>query len=72
MKILIENSSLENQIVLDPFMGIGSTGIACLQANRKFIGIEIDEKYFNIAKNEILVFPKDPQMNIEDFIGGAE
>lgn len=69
MKILIENSSLENQIVLDPFMGIGSTGIACLQENRKFIGIEIDEKYFNIAKNEILVFEKDSQMNISDFIG---
>ena len=68
MKILIENSSLENQIILDPFMGIGSTGIACLQANRKFIGIEIDEKYFNIAKNEMLVFEKDSQMNISDFI----
>lgn len=72
MKILIENSSLENQIVLDPFMGIGSTGIACLQANRKFIGIEIDEKYFNIAKNEMLVFEKDSQMNISDFINGGE
>lgn len=69
MKILIENSSLENQIVLDPFMGIGSTGIACLQENRKFIGIEIDEKYFNIAKNEMLVFEKDSQMNISDFMG---
>lgn len=72
MKILIENSSLENQIVLGPFMGIGSTGIACLQANRKFIGIEIDEKYFNIAKNEMLVFEKDSQMNISDFINGGE
>ena len=69
MKILIENSSLENQIVLDPFMGIGSTGIACLQENRKFIGIEIDEKYFNIAKNEMLIFEKDSQMNISDFVG---
>nr|DAR08361.1 MAG TPA: adenine-specific methyltransferase [Caudoviricetes sp.] len=69
MKILIENSSLENQIVLDPFMGIGSTGIACLQAGRKFIGIEIDESYFNIAKNEMLVFEKNSQMNISDFIG---
>jgi hypothetical protein len=34
--------------------------------------MKIDEKYFNIAKNEMLAFPKDPQMNIEDFIGGAE
>ena len=53
-------------------MGIGSTGIACLQANRKFIGIEIDEKYFNIAKNEMLAFEKDGQMNISDFIGDTE
>ena len=53
MKILIENSSNENEIVLDPFMGIGSTGIACMNTNRNFIGIELDEKYFNIAKERI-------------------
>lgn len=53
MKILIENSSNKNEIVLDPFMGIGSTGIACKKLNRNFIGIEIDEKYFNIAKERI-------------------
>ena len=49
-KILIENSSNENDVVLDPFMGAGSCGIACKLLNRNFIGIEIDEKYFNIAK----------------------
>lgn len=43
----------ENEVVLDCFMGSGSTGIACLNTNRCFIGIEIDEKYFNIAKNRI-------------------
>ena len=53
MKILIENSSTENELVLDPFMGIGSTGVACVNANRNFIGIELDEKYFNIAKERI-------------------
>lgn len=53
IKILIENSSNENEIVLDPFMGIGSTGVACKNLNRNFIGIEIDEKYFNIAKERI-------------------
>lgn len=54
MKILIENSSNQNDLVLDPFMGIGSTGIACKNLNRNFIGIELDEKYFNIAKKRIL------------------
>lgn len=45
--------SNENDIILDVFMGSGSTGIACLNTNRKFIGIELDEKYFNIAKERI-------------------
>ena len=43
----------ENDIILDTFMGSGSTGVACLNTNRKFIGIELDEKYFEIAKNRI-------------------
>lgn len=53
MKILIENSSDENDLVLDPFMGIGSTGVACINTNRNFIGIELDTNYYNIAKNRI-------------------
>ena len=50
---LIINSSLEGQTVLDCFMGSGTTGVACKKLNRNFIGIEIDEKYFNIAKERI-------------------
>jgi site-specific DNA-methyltransferase (adenine-specific) len=53
MKILIENSSQENEIILDPFIGVGSTGIATLELNRKFIGIELDDTYFEIAKQRI-------------------
>lgn len=53
MKIFIENSSNELETVLDPFMGSGSTGVACKELNRNFIGMEIDEKYFNIAKDRI-------------------
>ena len=50
---LVINSSVENQIVLDPFMGSGTTGEASIKNNRKFIGIEIDETYFNTAKERI-------------------
>lgn len=39
--------------ILDPFMGSGTTGVACIQTGRNFIGIEIDEGYYNIAKNRI-------------------
>ena len=53
MKILIENSSNEGDIVLDPFMGSGSTGIAALNSSRNFIGFELDEEYFGIAKERI-------------------
>lgn len=49
MEILIKNSSNEGDVVLDPFMGIGSTGVACKNLQRKFIGIEIDKQYFDIA-----------------------
>lgn len=53
MKILINNSSQQNGIVLDPFMGIGSTGIACKELDRQFIGIEIDDNYYKIAQRRI-------------------
>ena len=53
MEVLVNNSSQENELVLDPFMGVGSTGIACIKNNRNFIGMELDEKYFDIAKNRI-------------------
>lgn len=47
---LIENSSNAGDTVLDPFMGINSTGIACKLLGRKFIGFEINKKYFDIAQ----------------------
>ena len=53
MEYLIKTYTNENEIVLDFTMGSGSTGVACMNTNRKFIGIELDENYFEIAKNRI-------------------
>lgn len=53
LKVLIENSSNEGDIVMDCFMGSGSTGVACIETNRKFLGIEIDKKYYDIAVRRI-------------------
>ena len=53
MEVFIEASSKENDIILDCFMGSGTTGVAAKRNNRRFIGIEIEKKYFNIAKKRI-------------------
>ena len=53
IKELILNSSDENDLVLDCFMGSGSTGVACMETNRRFYGIEIDEKYYKIAEERL-------------------
>lgn len=53
------------ETILDPFMGSGTTGVACVKLGRKFIGIEIDEKYFDIACRRIEEAYKQPDMFIE-------
>ena len=53
MKTLVKLVSQEKQTVLDMFMGSGSTGVACVNTNRDFIGIELDDNYFNIAEKRI-------------------
>ncbi|MBO5080374.1 MAG: site-specific DNA-methyltransferase [Bacteroidaceae bacterium] len=50
MKLYVGNSSELGQVVLDPFMGTGSTGIACKELGRRFIGIEKDKSYFDVAR----------------------
>ena len=54
LEYLIKTYTNENDTVLDNCMGSGSTGVACVNTNRNFIGIELDEKYFNIAKERIM------------------
>lgn len=50
---LINTYTNENDLVLDNCMGSGSTGVACVNTNRRFVGIEIEEKYYNIANERI-------------------
>ncbi len=51
-----------SQTILDPFMGSGTTGVACVQLDRKFIGIELDPDYFNIACQRIEEAYKQPKL----------
>ena len=53
MEYLIKTYTNENETVLDFTMGSGSTGVACVNTNRNFIGIEMDDNYFNIATERI-------------------
>ena len=53
MEYLIKTYTNENETILDFTMGSGSTGVACVNTNRNFIGIEQDDKYFNIASERI-------------------
>ena len=53
LEYLIKTYSNKGDTVLDFTMGSGSTGVACVNTNRKFIGIELDENYFNIARSRI-------------------
>ena len=65
LEYLIKTYSDENDIVLDFTMGSGTTGVACVNTNRKFIGIELDENYFNIAEDRIhkAIQDKESQIN---------
>ena len=53
LEYLIRTYTNENDTILDSCMGSGSTGVACMNTNRKFIGMELDKNYFNIAKKRI-------------------
>jgi DNA modification methylase len=65
MEKLVERASLPGHVVLDPLMGSGTTGVAAVRLGRKFIGIEIEPKYFDIACRRIETALKEPDMFIE-------
>lgn len=67
LKYLIKTYTNENDWVLDNCMGSGSTGVACKQLNRNFIGIELEEKYFKIAQDRIEkgYYVEKPKQEIE-------
>ncbi|MFV0552987.1 MAG: DNA-methyltransferase [Anaerorhabdus sp.] len=54
LKHIINIASNKGDVVLDPFMGVGSTGVAAIEVSRNFIGIEIDNTYFQAAKSRLL------------------
>ena len=60
LRDLVEKYTSPGDTILDPFMGSGTTGVACVQTGRNFIGIEIDKEYFDIAEKRI----KEAQLQI--------
>ena len=52
-KFYINNSSNDGDLVLDPLIGTGSCGVACKETNRNFLGIELDQKFYDIAKERL-------------------
>ena len=66
MERLVRLVSDENNTILDPFMGGGSTGVACINTNRKFIGIELDDEYFDTAVKRVSKAYQDKQEELLD------
>ena len=65
VKIIIEGWSRENDLILDPFIGSGTTAIACKESNRRFIGIEISKEYCKIAEARIKDYIEQKKLNEE-------
>lgn len=63
---LVSLFSFQGQLVADPFMGAGTTGVACVQLGRKFIGIELEPKYFDIACRRISDELKRPRLPFDE------
>lgn len=72
LKQLIEIFTDEGDVVIDPCCGSGTTLRASHELGRSAYGFEIDRNFYTRAKNEMLVFEKDPQMELEEYLEGIE
>jgi DNA modification methylase len=61
---MVNRVSFEGETVLDPFMGSGTTGVACVRLGRKFIGIELEPRYFDIACKRISDELRRPRLDL--------
>jgi site-specific DNA-methyltransferase (adenine-specific)/modification methylase len=66
MEWAVARVSFDGKIVLDPFMGSGTTGVACVNLGRSFIGIEIDPKYYDIARRRISLALSQPRLPFDE------
>lgn len=80
MEWVLNQTTVYSDLVLDPYLGSGTTGVACVNLGRKFIGIEIDERYFDIAcrriqdaydRPDMFVAPREPEPVQQPLFGGA-
>ena len=79
MSHILEASTRQGQLVLDPFMGSASTGVAAIQTGRRFIGIDSDPKWFDLARRRLEQTHRQPRLFEEprpkavqlDLIGGG-
>lgn len=68
LKKMIEIATNKDDIIFDPFMGVGSTGVAALELKRRFIGVELNNEYFDAAKKRIdMTLNKDSNSNVTDY-----
>lgn len=67
IETLIKNSSKEGNIILDTFLGSGTTAVACKNTNRNFIGFEINKKWFDIANNRLNNIDANGQLSFFSF-----
>ena len=67
MSYLITLGSRENDVVLDPFLGSGTTAISCVLNDRQYIGVELNSEYYDICKDRIKYWKSLKKKNMEYF-----